>query len=221
MTNPAFNITAAGGDCPARPSCTRKCEMDLRRIRTSDPHRGRDIQQMPADFAVTELWQVLTGQALGGDPGDVTVGTRSASPLEDYSALRYMPTWPGNWGRGRHLPDPRNCRTRRIFGFIPALKPSPGPRRKGRRRLAGRRRQPSGSWLAHAAERDVRSHRPPRGTRPPCAPSASSVPHRHQRQQFGASMGPEALRVAGIVQAVSRFWLRRPRLRRRRRPANP
>jgi ornithine cyclodeaminase len=50
-----------------------------------------DVQQMPADFPVTELWQVLSGTATGRTSDDqVTVFDSVGFALEDYSALRYM-----------------------------------------------------------------------------------------------------------------------------------
>lgn len=48
-----------------------------------------DIQQLPADFPVTELWRVLDGQAAGREhPDQVTVFDSVGIALEDYSALR-------------------------------------------------------------------------------------------------------------------------------------
>ena len=50
-----------------------------------------DIQQMPADFAVTELWEVLNG-ARGGrrSAEEITVFDSVGFAMEDYSALRFM-----------------------------------------------------------------------------------------------------------------------------------
>jgi ornithine cyclodeaminase len=50
-----------------------------------------DIQQLPADFPVTELWRVLSGAAAGREHADqVTVFDSVGFALEDYSALRYV-----------------------------------------------------------------------------------------------------------------------------------
>jgi ornithine cyclodeaminase len=50
-----------------------------------------DIQQLPADFPVTELWRVLGGLAAGREHVDqVTVFDSVGFALEDYSALRYV-----------------------------------------------------------------------------------------------------------------------------------
>ena len=50
-----------------------------------------DIQQLPADHPVTELWRVLAGQAAGRQSAsDVTVFDSVGFALEDYAALRYI-----------------------------------------------------------------------------------------------------------------------------------
>jgi ornithine cyclodeaminase len=50
-----------------------------------------DIQQLPADFPVTELWRVLAGLEAGRERADqVTVFDSVGFALEDYSALRFV-----------------------------------------------------------------------------------------------------------------------------------
>ncbi len=50
-----------------------------------------DIQQMPGDFGVTELWRVLDGQAEGRrDDHEITVFDSVGFALEDFSALRWL-----------------------------------------------------------------------------------------------------------------------------------
>ena len=50
-----------------------------------------DIQQMPSDFAVTELWEVLSQRHAGRTSvTQVTVFDSVGFALEDFSALRYM-----------------------------------------------------------------------------------------------------------------------------------
>jgi len=74
-----------------------------------------DIQQMPADFAVTELWRVLSGCAPGRtDNAEVTVFDSVGFAVEDYSALRYLLALAEASGFGQTLPliadqdDPKN-----------------------------------------------------------------------------------------------------------------
>ena len=63
-----------------------------------------DIQQMPADFPVTELWRVLTGQAPGRrDRAAVTVFDSVGFALEDFSALRWLHAAALEAGLGRPL----------------------------------------------------------------------------------------------------------------------
>jgi len=50
-----------------------------------------EIQQLPAAFAVTELWQVLAGKAPGRrSAGEVTLFDSVGFAIEDFSALRYV-----------------------------------------------------------------------------------------------------------------------------------
>ncbi len=50
-----------------------------------------DLQQMPADFAVTELWRVLSGQAAGRtSDAQVTVFDSVGFAVEDYAVLHVL-----------------------------------------------------------------------------------------------------------------------------------
>lgn len=93
MLEPGMHLNAVGGDCPG------KTELDAEVL-----HRARvfvefepqsriegELQQMPADFEVTELWRVLAGEADGRrDGAEITVFDSVGFALEDYSALRLM-----------------------------------------------------------------------------------------------------------------------------------
>ena len=74
-----------------------------------------DIQQLPADFAVTELWEVLAGRQAGRrDAAQVTVFDSVGFALEDFSALRFMRDAALELGMGERialvpaLDDPKN-----------------------------------------------------------------------------------------------------------------
>ena len=93
MVEPGMHINGVGGDCPG------KTELDPGVLRAAsvfveyEPQSRieGDLQQMPADFAVTELWRVLTGQSAGRTArGQVTVFDSVGFALEDFSALRLM-----------------------------------------------------------------------------------------------------------------------------------
>ena len=50
-----------------------------------------DVQQMPADFPVTEFWQVLDGSAPGRiAPDEVTVFDSVGFAIEDFAALTFL-----------------------------------------------------------------------------------------------------------------------------------
>ena len=93
MIEPGMHINAVGGDCPGK---TELAAEVLARAKvfveyTPQTRIEGDIQQMPADFSVTELWQVLTGKARGRDSAEqVTVFDSVGFAIEDFSALRYL-----------------------------------------------------------------------------------------------------------------------------------
>ncbi|RJU00282.1 ornithine cyclodeaminase [Arthrobacter frigidicola] len=93
MVEPGMHLNAIGGDCPG------KTELDpaiLRRSAvfvefTPQTRIEGEIQQLPADFPVTELWQVLTGSAPGRTaPQEVTVFDSVGFAIEDFSAMRFV-----------------------------------------------------------------------------------------------------------------------------------
>jgi ornithine cyclodeaminase len=74
-----------------------------------------DLQQMPADFPVAELWRVLTGQAPGRrSDAEVTVFDSVGFALEDFAALRLMGALAAPLGLGQvidlipEMADPKN-----------------------------------------------------------------------------------------------------------------
>jgi ornithine cyclodeaminase len=93
MIEPGMHINAVGGDCPGK---TELHADVLRRASvfveyTPQTRIEGDIQQMPADFAVTELWEVLKGTRAGrSNAEEVTVFDSVGFAMEDYSALRFM-----------------------------------------------------------------------------------------------------------------------------------
>lgn len=93
MIEPGMHINAVGGDCPGK---TELHADVLRRARVIVEYEPQtriegDIQRLPADFPVTELWRVLSGLAAGREhAAQVTVFDSVGFALEDYSALRYV-----------------------------------------------------------------------------------------------------------------------------------
>jgi ornithine cyclodeaminase len=131
LVAPGVHINAIGGDCPG------KTELEASILSIADvfvefPPQTRvegEIQQMPADFAITELWEVLVGRAVGRRPGlagaeQVTVFDSVGFAIEDFSALRYArdavdaTDYYEDIDLVANPDDPKN-----LFGLVGALSP--------------------------------------------------------------------------------------------------
>jgi ornithine cyclodeaminase len=93
MVGAGIHINAIGGDCPGKtelaPGVLRRGPVFVEY--TPQTRIEGDIQQMPADFPVTELWQVITGQARGrSDAAQVTIFDGVGFAVEDFSALCWL-----------------------------------------------------------------------------------------------------------------------------------
>ncbi|MGC3937063.1 ornithine cyclodeaminase [Roseobacter sp. EG26] len=93
MVGAGVHINAIGGDCPG------KTELAPAILHRSDifveyPEQTRiegEIQQLDDDHPVTEIWQVLTGQAAGRvSDKQITLFDSVGFAIEDFSALRYV-----------------------------------------------------------------------------------------------------------------------------------
>ncbi|MDK4701427.1 MULTISPECIES: ornithine cyclodeaminase [unclassified Rhizobium] len=93
MVGAGVHINAIGGDCPG------KTELHRDILLRSDtfveyPPQTRiegEIQQMDADYPVTELWQVVSGRAPGrSSDRQITLFDSVGFAIEDFSALRYV-----------------------------------------------------------------------------------------------------------------------------------
>ena len=93
MVGAGVHINAIGGDCPGK---TELAPAIVARATTfvEYPEQTRiegEIQQMPEDHPVTEIWEVLTGQAQGRtDNKQITLFDSVGFAIEDFSALRYV-----------------------------------------------------------------------------------------------------------------------------------
>jgi len=125
MIEPGMHINGVGGDCPGKtelhPAVLRGASVFVE-YEPQTRIEG-DLQQMDADFAVTEMWQVLQGRSPGRTAREqVTVFDSVGFALEDYSALRFMRDCARRLGIGRtlslipELADPKN-----LFASIRAL----------------------------------------------------------------------------------------------------
>jgi len=122
MLEPGMHINGVGGDCPG------KTELHADVLRAAsvfveyEPQTRieGDLQQMPADFAVTEFWRVLAGAAPGRTSGgQITLFDSVGFALEDFSALRMLRDLAAELGVGRSIDlvpdmaDPKN-----LFGAL-------------------------------------------------------------------------------------------------------
>lgn len=114
------HINAVGGDCPG------KTELDARIIESGKTFvefapQSRiegEIQQMPEDFEVTELWEVLSAKAPGRTGrDDITIFDSVGFAVEDFSALRYLnDILPGGRRTLDIVPEPSDPKN--LFGIL-------------------------------------------------------------------------------------------------------
>jgi ornithine cyclodeaminase len=93
LVGPGIHINGVGGDCPGK---TELHEDILRRADifveyTPQTRIEGEIQQLPPDHPVTELWAVMTGRAAGRTSAEqITLFDSVGFAIEDFSALRYV-----------------------------------------------------------------------------------------------------------------------------------
>jgi ornithine cyclodeaminase len=93
MIEPGMHINGIGGDCPGKTEMHAEVLRGARVFVEYEPQTRveGDIQQLPADFPVVDLWRVLAGTVVGRESAEqVTVFDSVGFALEDYSALRYV-----------------------------------------------------------------------------------------------------------------------------------
>jgi ornithine cyclodeaminase len=93
LIRPGQFINAIGGDCPG------KTELDVNVLEMADifveyepqTRVEGEIQQLSENHPVTEIWQVITGQANGRkDLDQITLFDSVGFAMEDFSILRYL-----------------------------------------------------------------------------------------------------------------------------------
>jgi len=126
MVGAGVHINAIGGDCPG------KTELHSDILKRSDvfveytpqTRIEGDIQQMPEDFPVTEMWEVITGKAQGRTTEQqITLFDGVGFAVEDFSALRYVRDQLENTGLYQQLDmvaDPDDPRD--LFGMLQRAK---------------------------------------------------------------------------------------------------
>ncbi|MCP5381557.1 MAG: ornithine cyclodeaminase [Kordiimonadaceae bacterium] len=122
MVGDSVHINAVGGDCPGKTELHK--DILLRsKIFVEYPPQTRiegEIQQLDEDYPVTELWQVMTGEAEGRtDQKQITLFDSVGFAIEDFSALRYIRDQLEKTGEYQNLDmvaDPDDPRD--LFGMI-------------------------------------------------------------------------------------------------------
>ena len=93
MVGAGVHINAIGGDCPGKTELHRDI-LSRSDVFVEYPPQTRvegEIQQMPEDFPVTEMWQVINGTAPGRtSASQITLFDGVGFAIEDFSALRYV-----------------------------------------------------------------------------------------------------------------------------------
>ena len=93
MVGAGVHINAIGGDCPGKTELHRDILLRADTFVEYPPQTRieGEIQQMDADYAVTELWKVICGDVEGRrDARQITLFDSVGFAIEDFSALRYV-----------------------------------------------------------------------------------------------------------------------------------
>lgn len=126
MVGAGVHINAIGGDCPGKTELHRDI-LTRSDVFVEYPPQTRiegEIQQMPEDFAVTEMWEVINGTAKGRtDERQITLFDGVGFAIEDFSALRYVRDQLADTGLYQDLDmiaDPDDPRD--LFGMVQRAK---------------------------------------------------------------------------------------------------
>ena len=93
MVGSGIHINAIGGDCPGKTELHKGILLraDVFVEYAPQTRIEGEIQQLPEDFPVTEMWQVINGAAPGRvSDQQITLFDGVGFAIEDFSALRYV-----------------------------------------------------------------------------------------------------------------------------------
>lgn len=137
LLTPGMHINGVGGDCPGKTEIHADVLRAAKVFVEFEPQTRveGDLQHMPADFAVTELWQVLAGHKTGREnDAQITLFDSVGFAMEDFSALRYVHDQALAMGMGApialipQLTDPKD--------LYQLVRPVAAPAAKAEKRLA-------------------------------------------------------------------------------------
>jgi ornithine cyclodeaminase len=122
LIGPGMHLNAVGGDCPGKTELHRGVLERASVFVEFEPQTRieGEIQQVPADFPVTELWQVLAGRQPGRRSAEeVTVFDSVGFALEDYSALCFVHDTALALGLGQRIDlIPAQADPKDLFGLL-------------------------------------------------------------------------------------------------------
>ncbi len=126
MIEPGMHLNAVGGDCPGKTELHGDI-LDTAKVFVEYEPQSRiegEIQHQPADFPVTEFWQVLRGERSGRDSASqLTVFDSVGFALEDFSALRFLYETAGRMGLGERLAlIPQLGSPKNLYGSLQATR---------------------------------------------------------------------------------------------------
>ena len=122
MLAPGMHINAIGGDCPGKteldPAVLRAARIVVE-LEAQTRHEG-EIQQLPPDWPVAELWRVLRGEVVGRESSEqITLFDSVGFALEDYSVLRTVARLAEQLGLGQRLDlAPELREPKDLFGLL-------------------------------------------------------------------------------------------------------
>lgn len=93
MVGSGVHINAIGGDCPGKTELHHDILYRSNVFVEFEPQTRieGEIQQVPADFEVSEMWKVINGETKGRThDGQITLFDGVGFAIEDFSALRYI-----------------------------------------------------------------------------------------------------------------------------------
>lgn len=93
MVGAGLHINAIGGDCPGKTELHKDIlyRSEIFTEFTPQTRIEGEIQQLPEDYEVTELWEVMSGKKNGRkSDGQITLFDSVGFAVEDFSALRYI-----------------------------------------------------------------------------------------------------------------------------------
>ena len=128
MIEPGMHLNAIGGDCPGKTELHRGVLLGATVFVEFEPQTRieGEIQQMPADFPVTEFWQVLAGHRAGRtSTAQVTLFDSVGFALEDFAALAFMGETAAQLGMGETMElMPQTADPKNLFGALRLQSPA-------------------------------------------------------------------------------------------------